>query len=210
MPLSISSGEEYSLFLLVMSTASPVHSLNNEELNVLRHVRSAMSLGMRPSEGTMTCSVFEKGSMNLYPRQIGVQSIPTGEGWRWNQTKKRKEHVEETGTQTVIIKLIPRKLKNSKENAPRHKLWHVSFTSTSSSSISTVLFCERGAEPRPSTSLSSSSLYCSNTALEGDWLLDQNPKGTPESKMAFSFLCNSSPSPPPSASNSRLSHSPNK
>ena len=169
-----------------MSLKSPIHTLIKEELNVLQQVRSARASGLKPST-KLTEDIFVKGAIHFFMHPIAISDIPSGEGWRWNQTRKKKElqgdALGEVGTMT---KLIPRKSKKTPLDAPPFKLWHLSFEGAGLHS--TVLYCERGKPEELTTH--SSPLYGSNSALEGEWSQwDFHHDDGPNDKMAISFLC---------------------
>ena len=167
-----------------MSLDSPIHSLVREELNVLQHVRSWMANRPSPSP-SMSHSVYCKGSISLHAGIIKIQDIPKGAGWKWNQTRRKSEHHTRTSNPAVITKLIPRRSKLAEEDAPRYKLWHLTFNN--GQVPLTVLYCEKGVEPLLTTP--HSSLYGSNIALEGHWGTPQTTPQTNVNKMSINYLC---------------------
>lgn len=167
-----------------MSVRNPVHSLVKEELRVIQHVQSWMT-SKPPVSVSLSPSVFCKGAISLHQTLIKVQEIPTGHGWKWNQTRRKKEHVLGTSESMVISKLIPRRSKLSQEPKPHYKLWHVTFSYENT--LSTVLFCEKGADKSPARHFSP--LYGSNIALDDPWESGYEELGAAPNKMSFGFLC---------------------
>ena len=151
---------------------------------MIQHVRSWMTRKPHPSVGLFP-SVYYKGAISLHHTLIKIQEIPTGYGWKWNQTRKKKENVSGSSETMVITKLIPRGGVLNQEPVPRYKLWHVTFSNEAT--ISTVLFCEKGVDRNPTCHVSP--LCGSNIALDGQWQSKLEELGAVPNKMSFEFLC---------------------
>ena len=169
-----------------MSVTGIIPAIKREEVRVYNHVKQTLVFGVSPS--TVASSVFTEGAILHYKQLLRVQTIPTGRGWRWNQSRKKSELcIGEASERLRVIftKLIPRKDNDLIERAPRYKLWHICLFRGSSLS-STVLYCERGEQPPPPPS----ALYSSNSHLEKDWNVSEESSPETANKMELAFLCN--------------------
>ena len=73
--------------------------------------------------------------------------MPSAPGWRWNQTKGKKETVLPLFQAKVILtKLIPRRRANANESfvVPLYKMWVFVVTFENPTRTITVLWCEKG------------------------------------------------------------------
>ena len=170
-----------------MSLVGVIPNLKREEVQVFHHVRQTLITGESPITLASPSPVFTEGEIRHYKHMVRVQQIPSGRGWKWNQSRKKKElRIGEDEEQRVVLtKLIPRKMEGYNERPPQYKLWHVCLF-RGSSLCSTVLFCERGEKAPP---LPHSPLYTSNSFLEKVWIIS-NESPEVEDKMKVSFLCN--------------------
>ena len=87
------------------------------------------------------------GSIKLFTEAPVVSQIPSGNLWRWNQTKSRKgAFIVQRNAKVFLHKLIPRKKdKNNSANMPHLKLWYFEIILVTGIPIY-VLWCERGIQ----------------------------------------------------------------
>ena len=81
-------------------------------------------------------------SLNRVPK---IREIPSGNGWRWNQAKKR--YVVQYDQITIeLTKLVPRKaVRSHLTSLPKLKLWQGIITNNNEPD-SAVYWCEKGAD----------------------------------------------------------------
>ena len=83
-----------------------------------------------PSSTTLACNeyVIKNGSICKLDHPCDIKAIPSGENWRWNQSKS-KVKVNVAGADIIIQKLIPRKKKGCiADSTPSYKLWIYTIT----------------------------------------------------------------------------------
>jgi hypothetical protein len=110
--------------------------------------------------GPITDSIFHQGSYLVSGALLSSRMIPSGNHWKWNQTKSRKHALlTEHQAHVRLFKLIPRR-KSSGGSHPRQiipsiKLWkyEISFLQQPERCFH-ALWCERGL-PKPEAPASS-------------------------------------------------------
>ena len=75
-----------------------------------------------------------------------IREIPSGDGWRWNQAKRKYNTTfDKISTDVEIMKLVPRKsVRSTICRLPKLKLWQI--TSTNIRSPFAVYWCEKGSD----------------------------------------------------------------
>ena len=92
-------------------------------------------------------SIYKKTGSIVGVRKLAkIREIPSGNGWRWNQAKKRYSALSETfNLEFEVLKLVPRKsVKSNIVKLPKLKLWQVNFKNSNSPII--IYWCERGTD----------------------------------------------------------------
>jgi len=75
-----------------------------------------------------------------------IREIPSGDGWRWNQAKRKYNATfDKISTEVEIMKLVPRKsVRSTIDRLPKLKLWQI--TSTNRRLPFAVYWCEKGSD----------------------------------------------------------------
>lgn len=75
-----------------------------------------------------------------------IRTIPSGEGWRWNQAKHRYTvNVENSNYSVELTKLVPRKsVRSTLDTLPKLKVWKGTILMENNNQ--TVLWCEKGMD----------------------------------------------------------------
>ena len=92
---------------------------------------------------------MKTGTVSIYTCRIKPAYVPSGNNWKWAQSKGRKTVPMENENMTIdIFKILPRrKDKESSFPVPSLKLWifHLRFENKCNS----VIWCEKGLDPEP-------------------------------------------------------------
>lgn len=74
-----------------------------------------------------------------------IREIPSGDGWRWNQAKRRYNVThDKSGSSLELLKLVPRKtVRSHLKTLPTLKLWQVTVTGKRNLAI---FWCEKGSD----------------------------------------------------------------
>ena len=90
---------------------------------------------------------MSSGFTDIYSGKVKLSQIPSGNGWKWSQSKGRKKIPIPSENMIVdVFKITPRKLKDEKIGlVPSLKMWilHIQFDATCNS----ILWCEKGLDP---------------------------------------------------------------
>ena len=89
---------------------------------------------------------IQTGNMAQIKYKPKIREIPSGEGWRWNQAKRRYiVTFDKTGTTMELTKLVPRKAARSTlSSLPKLKIWQASVIDKRFPL--TVFWCEKGED----------------------------------------------------------------
>ena len=124
----------------------------------------------------MSSDVWTENRLSFFSLPFATKRIPSGNNWRWNQSRAKKEiYLQQYNAQVVIAKLIARKTKDS-DTAPNYKLWQFTVTFLySKREPLVVLWCEKGRKetkplhsdvsPLCSTQEPSSKLYAAKISF---------------------------------------------
>ena len=102
--------------------------------------------------GKLTKEVWsQSGNLVHVDKRPRIREIPSGNGWRWNQAKKRYTVTcEVNGNPVEIMKLVPRKTVNTPLiKLPKLKIFQLCDEITSF----TTFWCEKGADSDPTLDL---------------------------------------------------------
>merc|ERR1712137_676529 len=83
------------------------------------------------------------GGIYLFSGVLKAKQIPSGDYWRWNQTKSRQSAQLKDNSQVSFYKLMPRRLPqcSKSQKPPLYKIWLFHINSSQ-----TVLWCEQGKD----------------------------------------------------------------
>ena len=102
---------------------------------------------LHPSPVTqLSEKIWQQNNIAMFYGAFAAKHIPSGDLWRWNQTRSRKKtFIPHRNTSVEIVKLIPRKRKveTPSSHVPVYKLWMLVLSSHYSTA--TVIWCEKGA-----------------------------------------------------------------
>ena len=75
-----------------------------------------------------------------------IREIPSGDGWRWNQAKRKYNTTfDKISTDVEIMKLVPRKsVRSSISRLPKLKLWQIK--SVNRKTPFAAYWCEKGSD----------------------------------------------------------------
>merc|ERR1712137_956601 len=90
--------------------------------------------------------IWIEGSVMMFKEQFSARHIPSGNNWRWNQTKSRKTAIlQEKNVVVNFFKLSTRKRKNGSSSAiPGFKMWQFEIKFRPNNDITFVVWCEKG------------------------------------------------------------------
>jgi hypothetical protein len=154
--------------------------LKPEHLKAFDRLQSFLSDSPSPRrdvKSSVSSSSLQEGSIEIYQHKLAARRIPSGNDWRWNQAKGKKEaFLRQHNVHVILTKLIPRGRLPSCTDIPRYKLWHFAVVpSDGETPPYTVLWSEKGAVPvHPTQSLPHSSI----------------PTSPPLAKHDLSYICN--------------------
>mmetsp|Transcript_16718 Transcript_16718/g.21313 ORF Transcript_16718/g.21313 Transcript_16718/m.21313 type:complete len:235 (-) Transcript_16718:84-788(-) len=117
-----------------------------EYIRALEFLDSSLdSLVATPVED-ISDSIWNEGSVLMFVEQFSARYIPSGENWRWNQTKSRKQASLVTKKATVnFFKLSTRKRNtNTSASIPGFKMWQFEITFQPKGEPIYVVWCEKG------------------------------------------------------------------
>ena len=99
----------------------------------------------------LTNNLWRKSNQLVSLKKVPkIREIPSGEGWRWNQAKRRYTIKNDNGSSIQIIKLVPRRsVRSTLKDLPKLKLWQAR-TVNKKSNI-TIFWCEKGADSNINT-----------------------------------------------------------
>jgi len=98
-------------------------------------------------ESHLTHSVYMKTDSLVAVKALPkIREIPSGEGWRWNQAKRRYVVTfDKISTEVEIMKLVPRKsVRSTLDRLPKLKLWQIKSVNRKSSFA--AYWCEKGSD----------------------------------------------------------------
>ena len=96
--------------------------------------------------GKVTKDILNQGSCQILRYDFTSRSIPSGNGWRWNQAKSRRKVETQMGDVT-FFKLAPRRIATTSNSftTPNLKLWKFCVHPKNKTEHPFyVLWCERG------------------------------------------------------------------
>merc|ERR1712137_249216 len=93
-----------------------------------------------------TEKVLQEGNFLLTSKKFRTRDIPSGEYWKWNQSKGRYT-VKLGDCEVVFYKLIPRTI-NKIHKTPKMKIWCFKVSYPTGKSVR-ALWCERGYTKQP-------------------------------------------------------------
>ena len=109
---------------------------------------------------------MKSGTVIIIHKKPKIRDIPSGEGWRWNQAKRKHIVMSESFNMPLeIMKLVPRKaFKGSSQSLPKVKLWQVCLLNAINPI--TVFWCERGIDECENMCISTTFEKEDNTTLD--------------------------------------------
>ena len=116
---------------------------------VLNHVGAFLSTNPSPSPALTPDRTLYEGDLFVFEGLQPLRSVPAGRGWRWNQTKGKKEIPRPDGGLLCVTQVVPRKHafrnKPAANSLPPYCFWHLLYTGDDG--VTTVLWCEKGPLP---------------------------------------------------------------
>lgn len=90
--------------------------------------------------------IWNEGSVLMFTEQFSARYIPSGDNWRWNQTKSRKQAILLRKKAAVnFFKLSTRKRNtNTSESIPGFKMWQFEVRLKPKGEPIYVVWCEKG------------------------------------------------------------------
>merc|ERR1712137_1279566 len=93
----------------------------------------------------ISSDILNQGNIQKITHNFHAREIPSGDGWRWNQTKARKDIYLEASVHVQFFKLSPRRRGKSCGTPPPMKLWKFNVVTPVEEYF--LLWCERGNLP---------------------------------------------------------------
>ena len=123
-----------------------VEKLQPEHIRAICHIDEQMDTMPLCDASKISTDIWKTDSIMKFLDPPLVSQIPSGNDWRWNQTKSRKVAlIVKRDAKIYLHKLIPRKKdKNIEANMPRIKLWYFEIQFSNSEVSWFALWCERG------------------------------------------------------------------